>query len=59
MRDDGFRGDRLVVETAGGAGFGDPKTRERDAVAADVANRKVSAEAAASEYGFSQQGDRA
>ena len=53
------RGDRLVVETAGGAGFGDPKTRERDAVAADVANRKVSPEAAASEYGFSQRGDRA
>ncbi len=37
------RGDRLVLETAGGAGFGDPKARDRKAVAADVANRKVGA----------------
>ena len=39
------RGDRLVVETAGGGGYGDPKTRSREAVAADVSNRKVSASA--------------
>jgi N-methylhydantoinase B/oxoprolinase/acetone carboxylase alpha subunit len=39
------RGDRLVVETAGGGGYGDPKTRSREALAADVSNRKVSASA--------------
>jgi N-methylhydantoinase B len=40
------RGDRLVLETAGGAGYGDPKTRSREALAADVANRKISPETA-------------
>jgi N-methylhydantoinase B/oxoprolinase/acetone carboxylase alpha subunit len=44
------RGDRLVVETAGGGGYGDPKTRSREALAADVSNRKVSANAAQEIY---------
>ena len=44
------RGDRLVLETAGGAGFGDPKARDRTSLAADVANRKVSAGAAKETY---------
>lgn len=44
------RGDRLVVETAGGAGYGDPKSRARDAVAADVADGKVSAGSAKEVY---------
>ena len=44
-------GDRLVVETAGGGGYGDPRRREPDLVKADVANGKVSAEAAAKVYG--------
>ncbi len=48
------KGDRLVVETAGGGGYGDPRRRPAEAVRADVRNGKVSAEAAARLYG---QGD--
>ncbi|BBK36356.1 5-oxoprolinase [Allostella sp. ATCC 35155] len=44
-------GDRLLVETAGGGGYGHPGERERDRVAADIADGKVSAEAAARLYG--------
>ena len=32
------------VETPGGGGFGDPKSRDPSAVARDLANGKVSAE---------------
>jgi N-methylhydantoinase B len=46
------KGDRLVVETAGGAGYGDPMARARDAVMADVINGKVGMAAAAAKYGF-------
>jgi N-methylhydantoinase B/oxoprolinase/acetone carboxylase alpha subunit len=35
------KGDRLVLETAGGGGYGDPQQRAPDAAAADRANRKV------------------
>ena len=45
------RGDRLVLETAGGAGYGDPHARARDALTADLANHKVSAAAARAIYG--------
>jgi N-methylhydantoinase B len=45
-------GDRLVFRTAGGGGFGDPRTRERKLVADDVAKGFVSPEAAEREYGF-------
>jgi N-methylhydantoinase B len=41
-----------VVETAGGGGFGDPKSRPRDAIAADLANHKISAAAARDTYGY-------
>lgn len=44
-------GDRLLVETAGGGGYGHPGERERDRVAADIADGKVSAEEAARLYG--------
>lgn len=44
------RGDRLIVETAGGGGFGDPAVRAPERVAADVANGKVSNAAAAARY---------
>ena len=47
-----FPGDRVVIETAGGGGFGDPKIRDRQAVLADVANGKVSEEMARSIYGL-------
>ncbi len=35
-------GDRLIVETAGGGGYGDPTQRDREAVHEDVKNGKVS-----------------
>ena len=35
-------GDRLVVKTAGGAGYGDPKERDPEAHLADIKNGKVS-----------------
>jgi N-methylhydantoinase B len=44
-------GDRLVLELPGGGGLGDPATRPRDQIAADVADGLVSAEAAAGVYG--------
>jgi N-methylhydantoinase B len=44
-------GDCYTVETGGGGGFGDPRTRPVDAVLADVAAGYVSAERAASDYG--------
>lgn len=44
-------GDRLVVETAGGGGYGDPAEREREWIDADIANGKVSVAAAARIYG--------
>lgn len=45
------KGDRVVVETAGGGGFGDPHKRPRDRVLEDVRNGKVSLEAARELYG--------
>ena len=38
-------GDRVVVETAGGGGYGDPALRDRERVREDLANGKVSARA--------------
>jgi N-methylhydantoinase B/oxoprolinase/acetone carboxylase alpha subunit len=36
------KGDRVVIETAGGGGYGDPAKRSAAARAADLANGKVS-----------------
>ncbi|MCO5089553.1 hydantoinase B/oxoprolinase family protein [Bosea sp. (in: a-proteobacteria)] len=44
-------GDRLHIFTAGGGGYGDPLDRDPEAVAGDVLDRKVSAEAAREIYG--------
>jgi N-methylhydantoinase B len=46
------KSDRVVIETAGGGGYGDPLTRDRGLVAADVANAKISRAAARELYGF-------
>jgi N-methylhydantoinase B len=46
-----FEGDRLVFETAGAGGVGDPLERDPDAVAKDVRWNLVSREAAEDEYG--------
>jgi N-methylhydantoinase B len=45
-------GDRLLFSTAGGGGWGDPKSRERQAVADDVRVGYVSAAAAERDYGL-------
>jgi len=34
-------GDRVIVQTAGGAGYGDPRARDPDAMAADIADGKT------------------
>jgi N-methylhydantoinase B len=44
-------GDRLHMLTAGGGGYGNPLERAPELVGRDVANRKVSAEAAREQYG--------
>ncbi|MFM2129697.1 MAG: hypothetical protein RL477_1243 [Pseudomonadota bacterium] len=45
-------GDRVVLETGGGGGWGNPADRPREAVARDVSRGYVSAGAAARDYGF-------
>jgi N-methylhydantoinase B len=45
------RGDRLVLWTSGGGGYGDPRDRPAEAVLDDVLDGKVSVEAAEREYG--------
>lgn len=37
-----MRGDRIVLQTAGGAGYGDPADRDPAATAADIADGKIS-----------------
>lgn len=49
-RQDIPKGERLVLDVPGGAGFGDPRQRSREAVAADLAEGFISPEAAVSLY---------
>jgi N-methylhydantoinase B len=44
-------GDRFLLQTAGGGGYGDPLERDREAVLQDVAENYVSQDAAAKLYG--------
>jgi N-methylhydantoinase B len=44
-------GERLLLESAGGGGYGDPKKRAREAIVRDEAEGAVSAEAAQRDYG--------
>ena len=46
------RGDRVLIRSAGGGGYGDPLAREPEAVLEDVREGWVSAEAALAEYGL-------
>ena len=46
-------GERLIVETAGGGGYGAPNGRDREAVQDDLRNRKVSERSAMNDYGLS------
>ncbi|MEM6373108.1 MAG: hydantoinase B/oxoprolinase family protein [Pseudomonadota bacterium] len=43
-------GERLILQTPGGGGFGDPSQRDRDAVARDLSEGLISQEAAATLY---------
>lgn len=45
-------GDRMVVRTAGGGGYGDPGLRDRAAVRNDLRNEKISPAAAREIYGL-------
>ena len=47
-------GARFSLQGAGGGGYGDPQTRDRDAVARDIAEGYVTREAAARDYGWRQ-----
>ena len=44
-------GGRVIVETGGGGGFGDPAARSKDAIIADIRNGYISREAAEKLYG--------
>jgi N-methylhydantoinase B len=44
-------GDRILLKSAGGGGFGDPRERDRDALARDVAEGRISQNAARTLYG--------
>jgi N-methylhydantoinase B len=46
------RGDRVTILTQGGGGLGDPKERDETALSRDVAQGKVSAKSAESDYGL-------
>jgi N-methylhydantoinase B len=52
-----YEGDRLVFETAGAGGLGDPLEREPEKVAADVRRGLVTRAAAEAEYGVVVRGD--
>ena len=45
-------GDRIRIRTAGGGGFGEPKNRDRAAIADDIAEGYISAERAKKDYGY-------
>jgi len=42
----------LLVVTAGGGGYGDPRRRKRTEIAADLAEGFISAKRAQQDYGF-------
>jgi len=47
-----YKGDKVVVKTPGGGGFGRPEERDRKAIARDVADGRVSLQAARELYGY-------
>jgi len=51
-------GDTVILETAGGGGFGDPLTRPVEDVLGDLLDRKITASAAREEYGVVIEEDR-
>ena len=51
------RGDRLIVRTGGGGGFGDPRNRDRTAIERDLVEGKITAVAAERDYGIGLKTD--
>ncbi len=51
-------GDRFLLETAGGGGYGDPRRRDPAALRRDLAEGRVTPEAAAAEYGLPETAGR-
>jgi len=47
-----MEGDRLIIRTPGGGGFGNPLLRNRDDVVRDIENGLISLEAAERDYGY-------
>jgi len=45
-------GERFLLQSAGGGGYGDPQKRDRAAVRRDIAEGYVSPEAARRDYGY-------
>ncbi len=45
-------GERLVAEMPGGGGLGDPRARDRERLARDIAEQRITHEAALRDYGF-------
>jgi N-methylhydantoinase B len=46
-------GDRFLLQSAGGGGYGDPRRRDRASLVRDIAEGYVSAQAAEKDYGGS------
>lgn len=44
------RGDRLIIKTAGGGGYGDSRERAPDSIKNDISNGKISEESAVTHY---------
>ncbi|MGE7664873.1 hydantoinase B/oxoprolinase family protein [Ureibacillus composti] len=44
-------GERIVIETSGGGGYGDPTTRDTEKILEDIREEKISMEAAKKNYG--------
>lgn len=49
-------GERVILQTPGGGGFGNPTQRDRDAVAQDLSDGLISSEAAATHYNYKATG---
>lgn len=49
-----YRGDRVVVQTPGGGGYGNPAERARDLIEQDIADGRISLAAAQAQYGYVQ-----
>ena len=47
-------GERFLLQSAGGGGYGDPRQRDRAAIARDIAEGYVTSEAAVRDYGANE-----